>query len=150
MKKDFFKVCVLFSMAILVWGTVPLVNAQEKAKQQVPAKEAKESAPFSVKRLVVGTGMENREPIGVAETFPASVEKVYCFLEATNIAENMEATFVWFNGDKELSRFTAPVKQGPRWRTHVEKNLRGLKGNWKVELRDSGDRILKEVKFKVE
>jgi hypothetical protein len=34
-------------------------------------------------RLVVGTGVEDSEPVGAAETFPAPMEKVYCFLEAT-------------------------------------------------------------------
>lgn len=151
MKKDVFGAWVLILTAILMWGMVPLVYAQEKTKQEAPAKQAtKESALFSVKRLVVGTGMENREPVGVAETFPASTEKVYCFLEATNIAKDTEAIFVWFNGDKEVSEFSAPLKQAARWRTHAEKNLRGLKGDWKVEVRDSEGKVLKEVKFKVE
>jgi hypothetical protein len=110
----------------------------------------KESAPFAVKRLVVGTGVENLEPVGAAETFPASTEKVSCFLEATHIAKDTEVTFVWFNGDKELSKFSAPLKTGPRWRTHAEKNLRGLKGDWKVEIRDTEGKVVKDVKFKVE
>jgi len=140
---------VLSVMAILGMG-LP-VCGQEKAKQEAPVKEiGKEAAAFAVKRLVVGTGVENGEPVGVAETFPASTEKVYCFLEATGIAKDADASFVWFNGDKELSKFSVPVKQGPRWRTYAYKNLRGLKGDWKVEIRDSDGKVVKDVKFKVE
>jgi hypothetical protein len=127
------------------------VYGQEKAKQETPAKEmGKKAAAFAVKRLVVGTGVENGEPVGVAETFPASTEKVYCFLEATDIAKDTEVSFVWFNGDKELSKFSVSLKMGPRWRTNAYKNLRGLKGDWKVEIRDSDGKVVKDVKFKVE
>jgi hypothetical protein len=109
-----------------------------------------EKAGFTIARLVVGTGVENREPVGVAETFPASTEKVYCFLEATGIAEDTEVSFVWFYGEKEMLKINLPLKTGPRWRTYASKNLAGMKGDWKVELRDSNGNPLKEIKFKVE
>ena len=151
MKRHVAGVWILVLTVIVVWGMVPLVCAQEKAKQEAPAKEAtKEAAAFAVKRLVVGTGVENGEPVGVAETFPASTEKVYCFLEATDISKDMEVSFVWFNGDKEMSKFSVPLKTGPRWRTYAYKNLRELKGDWKVEIRDSDGKVVKDVKFKVE
>ena len=147
MRKQGAEILVLVLMMVAVWGMILPVYAQEKGKQEGAAKEM---APFAVKRLVVGTGVENLEPVGVAETFPASTEKVSCFLEATDIAKDTEVTFVWFNGDKELSKFSAPLKSGPRWRTHAEKNLRGLKGDWKVEIKDPDGKVVKDVKFKVE
>jgi hypothetical protein len=39
---------------------------------------------------------------------------------------------------------------GPRWRTSASKNLRGLKGDWKVEIRDPDGNLLKDIKFRVE
>ncbi len=151
MKKHGTAVFILVLLVIAAWGMILPVYGQEKAKPEAPAKEmGKETAPFAVKRLVIGTGVENLEPVGVAEAFPASTEKVSCFLEATDIAKDTEVTFVWFNGSKELSKFSAPLKTGARWRTHAEKNLRGLKGDWKVEIRDSEGKVLKDVKFKVE
>ncbi len=147
MKKHGTGILILVLMVIAAWGMILPVYGQEKSKQEGAAKE---TAAFAVKRLVIGTGVENLEPVGVAETFPASTEKVSCFLEATDIAKDAEVTFVWFNGDKELSKFNAPLKTGPRWRTHAEKNLRGLKGDWKVEVRDSDGKVVKDVKFKVE
>lgn len=147
MKKRGAHILILVLMIIAVWGMFLPVYAQEKDKQEGAAKGA---APFAVKRLVIGTGVENLEPVGAAETFPASTEKVSCFLEATDIAKDTEVTFAWFNGDKELSKFSAPLKTGPRWRTHAEKNLRGVKGDWKVEIRDAEGKVVKDVKFKVE
>jgi hypothetical protein len=76
--------------------------------------------------LVVGTGVENSEPAGVAETFPASTEKVTWFLEATNIAKDSEVSFVWFHGEKEMLKTTLPLKMGPRWRTYATKNLMNI------------------------
>ena len=125
---------ILFVMAIL--GMSPLASGQENE--------------FTIARLVVGTGVENREPVGVADTFPAATEKVYCFLEATEISKDTEVSFVWFHGDKEMLKTSLPLKTGPKWRTFADKNVEGMKGDWKVEIRDSGGKLVKEVKFKVE
>jgi hypothetical protein len=129
-----------------VWVIFPVAYGQEKSKQEGVPKEIS----FTVKRLVVGTGVENSEPVGVAETFSASTEKVYCFLEAADIAKDTEVSFVWINGGKEMLKTTLPLKAGPKWRTHANKNLRGLKGEWKVEIKGPDGNVLKDVKFKVE
>ena len=112
--------------------------------------KSKEETNFTIARLVVGTGVEKSEPIGIAETFPASTEKVFCFLEATQIPKDTEISFVWSYGGKEMLKTTLPLKAGPRWRTYSNKNLRGLKGDWKVEIRDPDGKVVKDVKFKVE
>jgi len=39
---------------------------------------------------------------------------------------------------------------GSKWRTYAHKNLRGLKGDWKVEIKDANGNLIKDVKFKVE
>jgi hypothetical protein len=147
MKKHGAGILILALVVIAVCGMILPVYGQEKGKQEGAAKE---TAPFAVKRLVVGTGVENGEPAGVAETFPASTEKVYCFLEATDIAKDTEVSFVWLSGEKEMSKFSVPLKEGPRWRTYAYKNLREMKGDWKVEIRDSEGKVVKDVKFKVE
>ncbi len=132
---------VFILMLIVAWVMVLQAYGQEKSK---------ESAEFTIARLVVGTGVDNGEPVGVSETFPASTEKVYCFLEATNIAKDAEVSFVWVYGQKEMLKTTLPLKMGPRWRTYANKNLMGLKGEWKVEIKGPDGKVLKDIKFKVE
>jgi hypothetical protein len=132
-------ILLLVLMAFIVWGTILPVSAQEKAKPE-----------FTMVRLVVGTGVDNREPVGVAETFPETTEKIYCFLEATDIAKDTEVSMIWFHGEEEMLKTSLPLNMGPRWRTYAYKNLRGLKGDWKVELRDANGNLLKDIKFKVE
>ncbi len=120
----------------------------ENGKNQVPA--AKETAGFEIERLVVATGVDNRIPVGIAETFPASTPKVICFLDAKNIAADTDVTFVWILNGKEILKTNLKIKAGPKWRTRADKNLHNQKGEWKVELRDASGAMLKDVSFQVE
>ena len=120
---------------------------QPRKEEAAPAKEKGE---FAIARAVVGTGVENKEPVGAADTFPASTEKVSCFIEATNVPKDMELTTVWSMGDKEMRKINATVKAGPRWRAWVDKKVGGIKGDWRVEIKDADGKVLKDVKFKVE
>ena len=131
---------------ILLFGMTVVVFGQEKTEKKSP----KEATGFTIARIAVGTGVENKEPAGVAETFPGTTEKVYCFLEASDIAKDTEVSFVWYHGQDEKLKTVLPLKEGKRWRTYAAKNLRGLKGDWKVELKDATGNLLKETKFKVE
>ncbi len=141
MKKQKVLRFVLILIVSVPWIFVFQTFGQEKSK---------EAGDFTIARLVVGTGVEKSEPVGTAETFPASTEKVYCFLEVTNIAKDTEVSFVWIYGQKEMLKTTLPLKAGPKWRTYANKNLRGLKGEWKVEIKGPDGKVLKDVKFKVE
>ena len=109
-----------------------------------------ETAGMTITRLVIGTSVDNREPVGIAEAFPSSTEKVICFLDAANIAGNTSVTFVWIYGGKEILKTTLPIPAGSRWRTRADKNLYGQVGDWKVEIRSAEGAVLKDVQFKVE
>lgn len=112
---------------------------------------AQEANPgFTVKRFVIAGGIENREPVNVMETFPSTIEKVYCFIEARDIQEDTNITIVWSLNGKEVNRTSLPLKKGFRWRTYAEKNLYGMRGEWKVDLLDSAGMSLKSLTFKVE
>ncbi|MBP1733178.1 MAG: hypothetical protein H6Q55_3607 [Deltaproteobacteria bacterium] len=141
--KSFAGLMAVMMLAVLL---ISPALAQEKAK---PA-AAKEAAALAIARAVVATGVENKEPTGAAEAFPAATEKVFCFVEATGISKDMEITTVWYQGDKEVRKINLGLKAGPKWRTWAEKKLYGAKGAWKVEIKDPEGKVLKEVKFKVE
>ncbi len=143
-----FKMFMLMGLvAIAILGMVLPVSGEEKTKQEAISKEAK---TFTIARAVVGTGVENREPVGVAEKFPSSVEKVYCFLEANNIPQDSEISLAWIHSGNEMLKFNLPLKMGAKWRTWAFKNIRGLKGEWRVEIKNADGNLLKDVKFKVE
>jgi len=120
----------------------------EDGKTQAPA--AKEATGFEIERLVVATGVDNRVPVGIADTFPAATAKVICFLDAKNIAADTDVAFVWLANGKEVLKTVLKLKAGPKWRTRADKTLRGQKGDWKVEIRDASGAVIKDVQFKVE
>lgn len=105
---------------------------------------------FSVERLVIAGSIEDREPVGVVDTFSVSTEKVYCFLEARDIAADTTVSFVWYLGDTETARVELPLREGSRWRTYSSKTLYGNAGAWKVELQDESGTVLETVTFMVE
>lgn len=105
---------------------------------------------FTVAKMGVGTGMENRELVGEAETFPVETEKVYCYLEAKDISVDTTVTFVWSLDGKELNRTTVSLKQGSRWRTWAQKAIYNKKGDWRVDLQDSTGNVVHSVSFKIE
>ena len=87
---------------------------------------------------------------GQQNPFPVSTEKVYCFMEKVDSNSKRYGDFfcleLWGERDDKT---TLPLKAGAKWRTCANKNLRGLKGEWKVEIKDSDGKVLKDVKFKV-
>ncbi|MBP1717930.1 MAG: hypothetical protein H6Q43_1368 [Deltaproteobacteria bacterium] len=141
------RMIILLLIAAVFFSMAPAVSGQEKAK---PERSKMEAGEFAVAQMVVGTGVENREAVGVAEKFPKATEKIYCLLEARNIPKDMEIALLWFAGDKQVGENNLALKQGPKWRTWAFKNLRGLKGDWKVEAKTPDGKIVKEIRFQVE
>ena len=144
MKKYSISIAIL--ALIILAGTLFVAYGQQ-VKQAEPAKNPEE---FTISRFVVATEIKDKEPVGVADKFTAATEKVYCYLEAKKIVKDTEISFVWIYNNKEMLKTGLQLKTGLKWRTYADKNLRGLKGNWKVELRDASGKTLKEVNFKVE
>lgn len=140
-------------LVLLVLGlaVISLMAINPAFGQQAPAKqEAPKAAGLTIERMVVGTGIENKEPVGASDKFPATTEKVFCFIEAKNINEDTTITVVWSHEGKEILKYDLKLQKSSRWRTNANKNLNGMKGNWKVEVKDANGNTLKSAEFKVE
>ncbi len=111
---------------------------------------AAQGAPFSVERLVVGTDVQDREPVGITDVFPAGTEIVFCFLEARDISQPVKVQMVWYFGEEEVARVPLSLGAGARWRTYASKKIGDRQGNWKVYLQDDADQVLGSVQFVVE
>lgn len=105
---------------------------------------------FTLKRLVIAKDVQNREPVGISDTFSATTKRVYCFVDAKEIKKDTQIKFVWYWQGKKMHTYKLPLKQGYRWRTFAYKNLFGHKGNWKVKIKDSEGYLVKSISFKVE
>ena len=105
---------------------------------------------FIINRMVICERVADREPVAIADTFSANTEKVYCFLEVGEIESDTTVSFVWYFEGKEMAHVSLPLTKGLRWRTYSSKKLAGLKGNWKVELRESSGIVLNSASFLVQ
>jgi hypothetical protein len=108
-----------------------------------------EGPAFEVSRLVLSKEIIEREPAGVAGSFPLSVGKVYCFLEVLKVREDTGVVFVWYYRGDETARVEVPIRKSGRWRTYSSKRLGQRTGKWKVELQDRAGNIIKSVDFEV-
>lgn len=108
-----------------------------------------EADAMSVARLELCSGVENREPVGAADTFMADIAVVYAFLEMRDIPEETTVSFVWFHGDDEAARVPVRIGQSGRWRTYSSKKLGGRIGGWRVEIQDEKNTVLGTADFTV-
>ncbi|MCK4838249.1 MAG: DUF2914 domain-containing protein [Desulfobulbaceae bacterium] len=108
------------------------------------------SALMTINRFLTCQAVEEREPVGATNTFPADTEKAYAFLEATGISADVAISVVWYHGTEEVARVPLSIRQGNRWRTYSSKKLAGRTGAWRIEIQDSAAAVLASVDFTVE
>ncbi|HPW54920.1 MAG: DUF2914 domain-containing protein [Thermoanaerobaculaceae bacterium] len=97
---------------------------------------------------IVCTGGEDRAPVGVAESFPATVGLLYCFSEVKGGTDKV--VHVWYFNDKEVRRTELPVKAA-RWRTWSTKSVPATAtGGWRVEVQDGAGKVLATSSFTIE
>lgn len=127
---------------IVMTGAAPLL-AQEPA-------EATAQDAIQVTQAVVATAVEDREPIGVSETFPADIEQLYFFTVLEGDFPETQIEHVWLYEGEEMARVPLSVT-GPRWRTWSSKRLvTSWTGAWTVQVVDSDGTVLESVDFTVE
>jgi hypothetical protein len=96
------------------------------------------------------TGVEDRVPIGVSDTFPASVKKVYAFTRVVGAASDTFVVHKWYYGDRLMSEVRLRV-QSSNWRTFSSKNiLAGWTGQWRVDVVDENGMVIGGIPFTVE
>lgn len=150
MKKALFGIMVLVMFVIV--GTV---LAEEAAKPASPepekpaAKEASEKG-VTIARMEIAGSIENREPAGITVSFPASHEKVWCFVEFQNVSNDTPVNYVWSLDGKEIDKVPQTIKASSRYRTWSNKTIAGRKGEWKVDIIDESGAVLKSAAFKIE
>jgi hypothetical protein len=138
MKRIFFGIMIL-----VMFVMVGAVLAEEAAK------EASEKG-ITIARMEIAGGVENREPAGVASTFPATQEKVWCFVEFQNVDKETTINYVWTFGEKEVDKVPQTIKAFSKYRTWANKTIAGRKGDWKVDIIDESGTVLKSASFKIE
>jgi hypothetical protein len=98
--------------------------------------------------LVIATAVEDREPVGAGETFPADVGQLFAWMRVTNGADTT-LRVVWTHGDH---RSEVPVEVGGSpWRTWSSKQIPPeWTGSWTVEIQDADGTVVASTTFTVE
>lgn len=102
---------------------------------------------LEVSEAVITTQVSDRAPVDAIQTYPASVERLYCFTRVTGAGEETSIAHVWYLRGIEMSRIELPVRSGD-WRTWSSKTIfPGSAGDWRVDVLDAEGKLLKTVVF---
>ncbi len=112
--------------------------------------ENREASSLMVQQAVIATGVEAREPVGEAASFPADVGELVFFTRVLGATGETEIEHTWFHGQQERARVRLPVRDSP-WRTWSTKKIApDWTGTWSVEVRDAEGRLLDTLTFTIE
>ena len=113
------------------------------------AAEAPETPTISVGRMIFCRSIKDREPQEPAETFPNTIEKVYCFTAILNAGDETHVVHKWYHEEKLMAEVQLKAK-GEYWRTWSSKQMvAGWTGTWRVDIVSADGKILKSMSFKL-
>jgi hypothetical protein len=95
------------------------------------------------------TGVQERMPVGMAESFAPDVDQVYLWCKITGGSGEIAIKHVWYYQGKEMTSVDLTIK-GSGWRTwSAKKILPEWTGDWSVKILDGSGAVLKELSFKI-
>lgn len=102
---------------------------------------------ISIEALKFGTGVEKSEITGEATSFPASTDKVYCWLKVIG-GDAKTVTVKWYYKDSFMSDVALDIKSNSM-RTYAFKTIAGNQGEWRVEIAAPSGAVLQAASFTV-
>lgn len=134
-------------LAITLFFVLPgVVLAEENG---LTAEESAAEPTLTLNRMVLCTGVVDREPIDEVASFSIDSPKAYAFLDVA-ASEPAQLTVVWSYNGEEVAEVPLNVGKSNRWRTYSSKNLARLAGDWAVEVRNPAGEPLASTAFKVQ
>lgn len=95
------------------------------------------------------TGVEDRMPVGEADTFMPNVERVYLWTKVTGVEGETAIRHVWLHEGREMADVELPVKGDP-WRTYSYKTiLPEWTGSWEVKIVGLDGNVITSVAFTI-
>lgn len=105
---------------------------------------------ISVEVIVIARGVENRIPIGVNDSFPSNVGRVYCYSKIVRGKEGNVVRHVWYYNNKPISEVSFNVTSSS-YRFYSYKTIPPYaKGKWRVDLTMQDGTVLKSIDFTIE
>ncbi len=105
---------------------------------------------LQIKNLLIATKIKRRKPIGVSSKFSLNNERLWGYVEATNIDHPQFIWMEWYRGDVLRSKLKVRVGVSKRWRTWSWQRLGKLdEGTWSVKVLDLSGGLLAQTQFVV-
>lgn len=143
-------ICLLFlrkgmvdMMRKLLWAVIALAFLMPAAVlAQAP------TATLAVEAQLC-TGVQERMPVGMADSFTPEVGQVYLWCKITGGSGSSTIKHVWSYNGQEKATVELTVN-GSSWRTwSAKKILPEWTGDWSVKVVDASGNVLKELSFKI-
>lgn len=104
---------------------------------------------LTVEVAAVARSVENLIPVGVADKYPSSVGKLYCYSKITG-GDGKSIKHIWYLNDKKLGETTLAIKS-KSYRTYsVETIPSHAKGGGRCDVAAEDGKVLKSVEFVIE
>jgi hypothetical protein len=151
------KSTVIFGIVLSLFAVSVTASAQQAPPVATPAptEAAKAPAPapapsLMISRMEVCGNVMDRKPVDIGTTYPASQERVYCYLEFKDVKKETAVNVVWTLGQNEMGKVPLTIKPYAKFRTWSNKSINGMKGEWKVDVLDDKGAPLKSATFTVQ
>ena len=127
------------------WPTIPAILLLGVTATPLVAQQQTQSAVEV--EVVIGLNVQDREPVGGAESFPATVGQLFAWTRVSG-ASDTTIEHVWSYGDHEL---VVPIQiGGSPWRVWSTKNIPAeWTGEWTFEVRDAAGNVVSTTTFRV-
>lgn len=96
----------------------------------------------------VGTQLNDREPVGVADSFSVKTPELVAWTRVTGAKEPTEVTHVWICNGKEVAWAELPIRSSS-YRTWSIRPLKEMAGKWTLQVKDVDGRLLGSKDFVV-
>jgi len=104
---------------------------------------------LQVSQITFATAIEDRQPIGPGTSFPANVERLYCFTAINGAEGETSVNHVWYYNDVEMARVDLSVRAAA-WRTWSSKRIMPYWiGQWRVDVESASGEVLVSKEFTV-
>jgi hypothetical protein len=110
------------------------------------AAQTESAKGLGVEKAVAAASVENREPVGEAKEFNASVGQVSCWTKVIAATVPTKIKHVWYVDDQKVSEISLDINY-PRTRTWSTKKI--WAGSWRVDVTDETGTVLTSVSFTV-
>jgi len=131
-------------VCILAWLLAPPASLGGEADS---ARAEAEAPGIRVEPMVFCAAIKDREPAGVADTFPSDAYGIYCFTRVVGAPGSTSVSHVWYRGEALVASRSLAVRASP-WRTWSLIELKEpWKGDWRVDVLSAEGEVVASRKF---